>query len=52
MESGLLYNWSQATKVCPKGWELPKPEDWNALADLMGGACAIGHQMKKSEYDL
>jgi len=28
---GRLYDWSTAMKACPKGWHLPKNEDWDKL---------------------
>lgn len=33
--------------ICPDGWHLPKPSDWDALVAAMGGnANAMGAQMK------
>ena len=34
---GRLYNWMTATTVCPKGWKLPSREDWDQLAESVGG---------------
>ena len=28
---GRLYNWGEATKVCPDGWHLPTIEEWMGL---------------------
>jgi len=28
---GRLYDWATAMKACPKGWHLPKNEDWDKL---------------------
>jgi uncharacterized protein (TIGR02145 family) len=34
---GRLYDWNTATTVCPKGWKLPSREDWDQLAESVGG---------------
>jgi uncharacterized protein (TIGR02145 family) len=31
---GYLYDWYTAQNVCPQGWNLPKLEDWSALASI------------------
>lgn len=33
---GLLYDYENACKVCPKGWRLPTNEEWEALFDFQG----------------
>lgn len=51
---GLYYNWDQAQRACPRGWHIPSPAEWNALAVTMGGTTitnpdgytGIGHAMK------
>ena len=37
---GLYYNWSTVNDnhgLCPKGWSVPTSEDWDELADYVGG---------------
>lgn len=34
---GRLYNWYAAMKACPTGWRLSNREDWDILADFVGG---------------
>lgn len=37
---GKLYNWyavNDKRKICPKGWHLPSAEEWEELAENMGG---------------
>jgi uncharacterized protein (TIGR02145 family) len=34
---GRLYYWNTATEVCPNGWHLPSPEDWNKLLSYVDG---------------
>lgn len=34
---GRLYNWTSAKRLCPKGWRLPKKEEWNQLLQQHGG---------------
>jgi len=31
---GRLYNLATAMSVCPSGWDLPSPEEWNLLMDI------------------
>lgn len=33
---GRFYNWNDAMKACPEGWELPSDADWVALAEEAG----------------
>jgi len=46
---GRLYSWSAAMNACPKGWRLPKDEDWYALANLYGGVEKAGKHLKSSD---
>ena len=32
---GYLYNWSAAKCVCPKGWHLPRVEEWELLTEYL-----------------
>jgi uncharacterized protein (TIGR02145 family) len=34
---GMLYNWTAATKACPKGWHLPSRSEWETLIGFVGG---------------
>jgi uncharacterized protein (TIGR02145 family) len=45
---GYLYYWSAAKKACPKGWHLPKDEDWNQLTKFLGGDSIAGNKIKES----
>ena len=47
-EFGRLYNWNAAAAACPAGWRLPSREDWDGLADALGG-WEIAGKMLKSE---
>jgi len=33
---GRLYEWDEATFVCPNGWRLPSNKDWQVLIDYLG----------------
>jgi len=35
--NGRLYTWHAARTACPKGWRLPKKEDWANLIKFYGG---------------
>jgi len=41
---GRLYDWPTAITVCPTGWHLPTPDEWQALQKATG-------RYKKCEYD-
>jgi len=43
---GRLYDWETAMKVCPVGWLLPTPEDWNILTATVGGKDTEGKVLK------
>ncbi|MEM8897815.1 MAG: fibrobacter succinogenes major paralogous domain-containing protein [Bacteroidota bacterium] len=45
---GLLYDFETACKICPKGWELPYVEDWEALLRKVGDSSAV--KMKDVGY--
>jgi len=34
---GRLYDWNTAKTACPSGWRLPSRNDWNNLAETVGG---------------
>jgi uncharacterized protein (TIGR02145 family) len=44
---GRLYDWNTANKVCPKGWHLPKNEEWEDLVKAAGGDVA-GKKLKSA----
>jgi uncharacterized protein (TIGR02145 family) len=41
---GRLYDWATAKTVCPTGWHLPSRQEWDHLAESVGGT-------KASYYD-
>jgi len=45
---GALYSGYAAYtgNLCPKGWRVPSDEDWNELANTLGGAKKAGYKMK------
>jgi len=47
---GALYNWSAVNsgKLCPEGWRVPNEEDWNILAEYLGGKDKAGGKLKES----
>ncbi|GBU21178.1 hypothetical protein R80B4_01067 [Fibrobacteres bacterium R8-0-B4] len=34
---GRLYTWAAAKTACPNGWRLPTRDDWDRLAESVGG---------------
>ena len=34
---GRLYTWAAAKSACPTGWKLPSRDDWDHLAESVGG---------------
>ena len=48
---GLLYNWyciSIINSVLPKGWRIPNSDDYNALAEYVGGLQNAGTKLKST----
>jgi uncharacterized protein (TIGR02145 family) len=46
---GKLYNWYAAAdprNVCPAGWHVPTPFDWNLLQNYLGGKGIADEKMK------
>ncbi len=47
---GRLYYQSEALTVCPKGWHLPSPEEWDELEDYvaneLGDSTEVGNSLK------
>ena len=51
---GKLYNWYAVSptsngyrNVCPMGWHIPTDDEWNVLADFLGGVAVAGGKMKE-----
>jgi uncharacterized protein (TIGR02145 family) len=47
---GHLYNWYAVTdsrKLCPSGWHVSTNDDWQTLADYLGGLSLAGGKMKE-----
>jgi uncharacterized protein (TIGR02145 family) len=47
---GRLYNWNDATGVCPVGWHLPSDAEWTVLTDYVGGSKTAGTKLKSPQY--
>ena len=45
---GRLYTWEAALTACPPGWHLPSNDEWNVIANFLGGGTIAGSQMKES----
>ncbi len=52
-EYGPLYNWHAVNtgKLCPTGWHIPSDEEWNVLANYLGGESIAGSKMKETGTD-
>lgn len=49
---GKLYNWyavNDSRGLAPEGWKIPSENDWDILADFLGGEEAAGEKMKSEE---
>lgn len=47
-EYGRYYTWNTATNVCPIGWHLPSSDEWNELAEYLGGYSIAGGKLKEA----
>ena len=50
---GRMYTWHAAMDdrgLCPQGFHLPSEEEWNTLADLLGGIYTAGGLLKAPDY--
>jgi len=43
---GRLYNWETAKKVCPAGWHLPSPGEWEDLVTASGDRFAASYKLR------
>jgi uncharacterized protein (TIGR02145 family) len=48
LEFGYYYNLETAHNVCPAGWHLPSDDEWNILADYLGGSTVAGDKLKEA----
>ena len=48
---GLLYNYKaiEGGNLCPQGWRVPTDEDWNTLAETLGGSEIAGTALKAKD---
>ena len=46
--TGRLYTWDVARDVCPEGWRLPYPSEWDDLITSAGGSKKAGRILKSS----
>lgn len=50
----MLYNYSavfgddKVKGIAPEGWHIPSKEEWQKLADYLGGSTVAGGKMKSS----
>jgi uncharacterized protein (TIGR02145 family) len=48
---GKLYNWyavADGRGLCPNGWHVPSDDDWNQLANFLGGPQVAGVKLKSN----
>jgi uncharacterized protein (TIGR02145 family) len=47
---GALFNWFavNTTKLCPDGWHVPSPEEWDIMREHLGGIDVAGGKLKES----
>lgn len=57
---GGMYTWDEmmeyttdpgVTDICPEGWHVPTTEEWDELADILGGPDMAGQKMKSCTDD-
>jgi uncharacterized protein (TIGR02145 family) len=51
LKYGKLYNWYAITDprgIAPKGWHIPKEEEWIKLSSYLGGDSIAGDKMKST----
>lgn len=50
---GAYYNWYavNSEKLCPDGWHVPSPEEWETLITYLGGEEIAGGKMKLTGTD-
>jgi uncharacterized protein (TIGR02145 family) len=49
---GAMYNWYTVNtgKLCPTGWHVPSPAEWDTLITYFGGGAVAGGKMKESLF--
>jgi uncharacterized protein (TIGR02145 family) len=47
---GALYSWSEAMKICPPGWHLPRFDEWETLVNFAGGSEIAAKKLKAKRY--
>lgn len=47
---GALYKWFtiETGKLCPTGWHVPTPAEWNTLTSTLGGDTVAGKKLKET----
>jgi len=45
---GRLYLWEKALSVCPNGWHLPYSDEWDSLAQTVGGTLSPNSEVEHS----
>ena len=51
---GALYNWyavNDPRGICPTGWSVPSDDDWQELADYLGGSNVAGGKLKSTRTE-
>ncbi len=48
---GRLYTWNDAMEICPSGWHLPTPSDWDVLIKYLGGSAVAGGKLKEAGFE-
>ncbi len=48
LQFGRFYNWKDALTACPPGWRLPVGNDWDILAEKLGGQSTCGKKLKST----
>jgi uncharacterized protein (TIGR02145 family) len=48
---GAIYNWPAAMNACPENWHLPSDNEWQELANYVGGMNVAGWRLRISGRD-
>ena len=51
---GALYNWYTVDtgKLAPEGWHVPSYEEWETLAEYLGGDSVAGSKLKEMNFSI